>query len=137
MNTSATKIAALAIAAVAALGLAVLAVDEVLDDDDEYVIMQAPATAAPAAAAPAASASDEEVPGQPDEQSAPPADGAVDAQRAMEIGAAAAGGTAVDVWPGSEGGRDVFYVDVMTAAGPVEVYVDAASGEVLKSQPGD
>lgn len=135
MNTSATKIATLAIAAVAALGLAVLAVDEVLDGDDEYVIMQAPATAVPAPSVPG-----EALSGQPDEQAAPTAPtagGPVDAQRAMEIGAAAAGGTAIDVWPGSEGGRDVFYVDVRTDTGLVEAYVDAATGEVLEIQPGD
>lgn len=38
----------------------------------------------------------------------------------------------VDVWPGEEGGRSVWYVDVRAENGRmVEVYVDAASGEVL------
>jgi uncharacterized membrane protein YkoI len=127
MTPRTTKVAAFAIAAVAAFSLAVLAIDELLDGDDEYVVMQAPAAAAPASG------------DRPtlEESSAPAPDGRVDAQRAMEIGAAAAGGTAIDVWPGTEGGREVFYVDVRTDTGLVEAYVDAATGEVLEIQPGE
>jgi uncharacterized membrane protein YkoI len=127
MTPRTTKVAAFAIAAVAAFSLAVLAIDELLDGDDEYVVMQAPAAAAPAS---------DDGPTLQD-SSAPAPDGSVDAQRAMEIGAAAAGGTAIDVWPGTEGGREVFYVDVRTDTGLVEAYVDAATGEVLEIQPGE
>lgn len=127
MTPRTTKVAAFAIAAVAAFSLAVLAIDELLDGDDEYMVMQAPAAAAPA--------SDDRPTLQ--DSSAPAPDGPVDAQRAMEIGAAAAGGTAIDVWPGTEGGREVFYVDVRTDTGLVEAYVDAATGEVLEIQPGE
>jgi uncharacterized membrane protein YkoI len=69
--------------------------------------------------------------------SAPAAAGSVSAEQAADIGAAATGGEAIDVWPGTEGGRSVYYVDVRTADGLVEVYVDAITGEVLQIEPGD
>lgn len=55
---------------------------------------------------------------------------------AMRIGAEATGGRAIDVYPGFEAGRDVFYVDVRTGIGLSEVYVDATTGEVLKIERG-
>lgn len=55
---------------------------------------------------------------------------------AMRIAAEATGGTAVDVYPGFEAGRDVFYVDVRSGLGFREVYVDAITGEVIKIERG-
>jgi uncharacterized membrane protein YkoI len=72
-----------------------------------------------------------------DSGSAPAGVGSVSTQQAAEIGAAATGGEVIDIWPGSEDGRSVYYVDVRTADGLVEVYVDATTGEVLEIQPGD
>lgn len=71
-----------------------------------------------------------------DSAGAPTAAGPVSAAQAADIGAAAAGGEAFDVWPGDEDGRSVYYVDVRTADGLVEVYVDATTGEVLRIEPG-
>lgn len=68
--------------------------------------------------------------------SAPASAGSVSAEQAADIGASATGGEAIDVWPGSEGGRSVYYVDVRTSDGLVEVYVDATTGEVLQIEPG-
>ncbi len=67
---------------------------------------------------------------------APAAPASITAEQAAGIGAAATGGEAIDIWPGTEGGRSVYYVDVRTANGLVEVYVDATTGEVLEIQPG-
>jgi hypothetical protein len=55
---------------------------------------------------------------------------------AMRIAAAATGGTAVDVYPGFEAGRDVFYVDIRSGLSFREVYVDAITGEVIKIERG-
>ena len=55
---------------------------------------------------------------------------------AMRIAAQATGGTAVDVYPGFEAGRDVFYVDVRSGLIFREVYVDAITGEVIKIERG-
>jgi uncharacterized membrane protein YkoI len=72
-----------------------------------------------------------------DASQAPVASGSIGAQQAAAIGASAAGGEAIDVWPGTEDGRSVYYVDVRTANGLVEVYVDATTGQVLEIEPGD
>jgi hypothetical protein len=184
MMTNRTKLATLAVAAIAAAGMAAFAVDELLDGDDDYydyMLVQSPPVAEvsersaaappstvtappttaqmpppaapmdstaqvpPAAATPLPPAPAPAPPATPPPAPAPPATppppargaGPVDAQQAMRIGATAAGGTAIDVWPGTEGGRSVFYVDVRTSAGLVEAYVDAATGKVLAIEPGD
>lgn len=60
----------------------------------------------------------------------------LDAAQAAEVALAQVPGTVVDTWPGTEGGRDVWYVDVRTRDGVVlEVYVDASTGEVLEVEP--
>lgn len=115
MQHTRNKLAAFALAAASIAGLTAC--------NGNQVIRQVPAPAGPAATAPAPTPA--------------PAVRPVNAQRAMEIGAAAARGRAIDVWPGTERGRAVFYVDVRTRTGMVEVYVDAATGRVLKIQRGD
>lgn len=190
MMTNRNKVAALVVAAITAAGVTAFKVDELLDGDDEYVLMQTPVAAdnaeelremappstvaapsttqpappaapadstaqvppaaasppppGPAATPPAAPAPAPLAPPSPPAAPAPPpapapdpGAGQVDAQQAMRIGAAAAGGSAIDVWPGSEYGRAVFYVDVRTGAGLVEVYVEAATGKVLAIESGD
>lgn len=147
MMTNRTKLATLAVAAIAAAGMAAFAVDELLDGDDDYydyVLVQSPPVAEVSersAAAPPSTVTAPPTTAQMPPVAPPPAPargaGPVDAQQAMRIGATAAGGTAIDVWPGTEGGRSVFYVDVRTSAGLVEAYVDAATGKVLAIEPGD
>lgn len=144
---------AVAVGALCAGALGVLAVDELFDDDYEYgyrtsVASVAAAPAPPTTGAPltdpgtvptdgADTADTAGGPVEPtvagtDKQSAGP----VDAARAAEIGADAVGGEAVDVWPGVEAGRSVYYVDVRTDDGMVEVYVDATTGEIMAIEPG-
>lgn len=55
---------------------------------------------------------------------------------ALRIAEEATGGTAVDVYPGFEAGRDVFYVDVRSGLLFREVYVDAVTGAVIKIERG-
>lgn len=55
---------------------------------------------------------------------------------AMEIAVRAAGGQTIDIYPGFEAGRDVFYVDIRDGAILKEVYVDAITGEVIKIENG-
>lgn len=60
----------------------------------------------------------------------------LDAAEAAQAALAEVPGTVVDTWPGTEAGRDVWYVDVQTANGAVlEVYVDATTGDVLDVEP--
>jgi uncharacterized membrane protein YkoI len=56
--------------------------------------------------------------------------------QAMQIAVEAAGGRAIDIYPGFEDGRDVFYVDIRDGVMLKEVYVDAMSGEVIKIETG-
>lgn len=72
-----------------------------------------------------------------DSSEQPVTDGPISADEAKAIGATAAGGNAIDVWPGTEDGRSVYYVDVRTTDGLVEVYVDADTGEIVTIEPGD
>lgn len=98
------------------------------DDDDTYTVIVQQPQAQPAPAAPAA-------PATAAPATAAPA-GTVGSDQAAAIAGAAAGGVAIDVSPGWEDGRSVYYVDVRTDAGMVEVYLDAATGEVLRVEPG-
>ena len=70
------------------------------------------------------------------QQSEPATTQGITPAEAMRIGAEATGGRAIDVYPGVEAGRDVFYVDVRTGIGLSEVYVDAVTGDVLKIERG-
>lgn len=56
--------------------------------------------------------------------------------QAMQIAVEAAGGSAIDIYPGFEAGRDVFYVDIRDGVVLKEVYVDAMTGEVIKIETG-
>lgn len=55
---------------------------------------------------------------------------------AKQIAVEAAGGQAIDIYPGFEAGRDVFYVDIRDGVIFKEVYVDALTGEVIKVETG-
>ena len=70
------------------------------------------------------------------EKSEPASARGITPAEAMRISAEATGGRAIDVYPGFESGRDVFYVDVRTGIGLSEVYVDAVTGDVLKIERG-
>lgn len=132
-------VAAVAAAAVGG-GAVVYVVEDLLDP---YPYPQTQPVTAPQQAGSEGGQAQPPAPEQPVQQ--PPADasaerptaaGGLDAGQASEIALAEVPGTVVDTWPGREGGRDVWYVDVRSDDGAVlEVYVDATTGEVLQVEP--
>lgn len=140
--TISKKGAALALgAAVFGAGTAVLVDELFFDNYPEYsysVAAEQPQRSTDTEFAPT-------TPAKPDNQPAPsaqservvePTPTRITPTEAMRIAAAATEGTAIDVYPGFEAGRDVFYVDVRSGIGFKEVYVDAITGEVMKIERG-
>jgi uncharacterized membrane protein YkoI len=131
--------AAIAAAAVAG-GTVVYLVEDAIDPDTYGQPEQAQAdtgtAAQPARGTPDTDRPTEDPAVATDEQTdAAPAQ-ALDAAQAAQAAVTEVPGTVVDTWPGTEAGRDVWYVDVQTANGAVlEVYVDATTGDVLDVEP--
>lgn len=124
---------ALVIAGVVVFGAAVYIVEDLVDRDHGETYEE-PA-AAGAVSLPGSDAAANQAQPAPAPESAAAtgaAAGGVDAEQASAIALAEVPGTVVDVWPGEEGGRAVWYVDVRAEDGRMlEVYVDATTGEVL------
>ena len=132
--TISKKGAALALAsAISGAGLAVLIDELFFDDYREYgYALQQPESSSERSTKPnnVAEANSENL------VEAEVKPGRISPDEAMRIAEQVTGGRAIDIYPGFEAGRNVFYVDVRSGIGFREVYVDALTGEVIKIERG-